>query len=98
MGLIDCSLGIDPIPIHLSASYQGFFPCQVPVLLKYAGELILAVPKLVKLAEKGTERNRRLGKWRGSSFGSFREKLKDWVADVTGQKRRDDETASNGVW
>jgi len=33
MGLIDCSLEIDPIPTHLFAPYQGFFPCQAPVIL-----------------------------------------------------------------
>jgi len=55
--------------------------------LKHAGELILAVPNLVKLAEKGTERNRRSGKWRGSSFGSFQAKVKDWVADVKAHKK-----------
>ena len=61
--------------------------CNELQLLRRCGELLRAVPNLVKLAEQGTERNRRSGKWRGSSFGAFRAKVKDWVEDVKSHKK-----------
>jgi hypothetical protein len=41
--------------------------------------LFRELTKLIKKAEEATERNRRTGSYRGSSFGSFKRKVEDFV-------------------